>query len=58
MAALGSVADFTGTLFTENKVTASCLGPFLNYLCTEALVEAEGNTTLKTPYCSYLKPDI
>ena len=47
VAALGPVADFTDILSAEKKVTASCLRPLLNHLCTEALVEAEGDTTLK-----------
>lgn len=47
VAALGPVADFTDILSAEKRVTASCLRPLLNHLCTEALVEAEGDTTLK-----------
>lgn len=47
VAALGPVADFTDILSAEKKVTASCLRPLLNHLCTEALVEVEGDTILK-----------
>ena len=47
VAVLESVADFTDILSAEKQVTASCLRPLLNHLCTEALVENEGDAILK-----------
>ena len=55
VAALEPVADFTDVLSAEKKVTASCLRPLLKHLCTEALVEAEGDTTLKKDIQSKIK---
>jgi len=48
--ALGPVADFTDILSAEERVTASCLRPLLNYLYMKTLVEVEGDTTLKKIY--------
>jgi len=39
-------ADFTD-ISAEKRVTASCLRPLFNHLYMKALVEAEGDTTLK-----------
>ena len=48
--ALKPVADFTDALAAEKQVTASCLRPMMDHLNTEALVENEGDTTLKKRY--------
>ena len=45
--ALKPVADFTDALAAEKQVTTSCLRPMMEHLNTEALVENEGDTTLK-----------
>ena len=45
---LKPISDFTDILSTEECVTASCLKPLLNHLHNEALVQNEGDTTLKS----------
>ena len=46
--ALKPVSDLTDVLSREERVTASCLKPLLNYLQNEALAEKEEDTTLKS----------